>query len=285
MNRTKRLVALWLFEVTVTKKSVSIVLFLIVIMAISSLSLLMIKPAVTQSIPAPSVPQFTFTLIGNSSHRYYVQNVTVATIKNNGASYYNFRYKWHDTYEWSYYPFKPNDTNGYNLYGAFSVPNPASSTNYTEIVMNDFLLFSSVQAGLLDIQIQGLFGSYNATPSNNQIFHELGTAYDFVFNGTVSDWSSTQTLQVDGTNLIPFSDISSTLTPTATPNPTSTPALPEFPTLIILPLFATATLISIVLMRKITKNNAHSKWCYLAKVSQMPSLKSAPREIASLVLS
>ena len=66
-----------------------------------------------------------------------------------------------------------------------------------EIIMNNFLHTSSSYVGyLIDFQIQGLFGSYNATPSNNQIFPDLGTTYDFVFNGTVSDWSSTQTLTI-----------------------------------------------------------------------------------------
>jgi hypothetical protein len=164
--------------------------------------------------------------------------------KNNGASYYNFRYKWHDTSKWSYYPFNPNDTNGYNDYGDFSVPNPASASNYTEIIMNNFLHMSSSYVGcLIDFQIQGLFGSYNATPSNNQIFPELGTTYDFVFSGTVSDWSSTQTLQFDGTNLTPPS---STLMPTSIP----TSSVPELSWLIIVPLLLSMFSVAIVLKHR-----------------------------------
>ncbi len=225
------------------KISKNLAVSLTLIIVVSSLSLLTVKPVNAQAVPTPSVPQFTFKLVGNSS---YVQNVTVAIIKNNGASYYNFRYKWHDTYEWNYYPFNPNDTYGYNLYGAFSVSvaNPASSADYTEIIMNNFLHFSSVQAGLLDIQIQGLFGSYNATPSNNQIFPELGTAYDFVFNGTVSDWSSTQTLQVDGTNLTPSSDTSPIITPT--------PTVPELSWLVIVPLLLALFSVAVIVRHRKT---------------------------------
>ena len=225
----------------------SFALILIFIMAISSSSLLVVKPVNAQSTPTPTVPTFTFKFVDSylmhepPAHDYYVQNVTLAIIKNNGASYYNFRYKWYDTSKWSYYPFNPNDTNGYNDYGDFSVPNPASASNYTEIIMNNFLHTSSSYVGyLIDFQIQGLFGSYNATPSNNQIFPDLGTTYDFVFNGTVSDWSSTQTLTYDGTNFIPSSYISPTLTPTSTPTPT----VPEFPLLVILPLFAIVLLMA-----------------------------------------
>ena len=224
-------------------------LFLILIVIMSCVTLLTFKPANAQTIPTPSVPQFTFKFVDNASylmheppvHDYYVQNVTLTIIKNNGASYYNFRYKWHDTSKWSYYPFNPNDTNGYNDYGDFSIPNPASASNYTEIIMNNFLHMSSSYVGwLIDFQIQGLFGSYNATPSNNQIFPELGTTYDFVFSGTVSDWSSTQTLQFDGTNLTPPS---STLMPTSIP----TSSVPELPWLAIYPLFISLLFVAIKL--------------------------------------
>jgi hypothetical protein len=44
--------------------------FFILIMAISSLSALVIKPAVAQLIPIPSVPEFTLKFI----HTYYFNN-------------------------------------------------------------------------------------------------------------------------------------------------------------------------------------------------------------------
>ena len=54
----------------------SFALILILIMAISSSSLLMIKPAFAQSIPTPTVPEFTVKL---ADHSYDVPPVTTST--------------------------------------------------------------------------------------------------------------------------------------------------------------------------------------------------------------
>ena len=189
--------------------SKSFSLLFIVLLAVSGLNLtaLAVKPVSAQSTTA-SPPTFTFKFVDNSYYvpptttsttdpytgkvtttptsGYYVQNKTIeAIIKNNGASYYNFRYKGHYADEWSYYPFNPTGPSGYNFYDGYSVPNPASSTDDTIIEMN-FLPKSVPAGGEVDVQIQGLFGSYNATPYGH--FAPLpAPTYDFVFNGTISD--------------------------------------------------------------------------------------------------
>ncbi|MGD0070912.1 MAG: YncE family protein [Candidatus Bathyarchaeia archaeon] len=62
-------------------------------------------------------------------------------------------------------------------------------------------------------------------------------------------------------NILVFSDASLPNSPTAAPNitssptPTPTPSVPEFPLWTILPLFAVATLLSIVFIRKVPKNS------------------------------
>lgn len=115
----------------------SLALILILIMAISSLSLMMVKPAFAQSIPMPSAPTFTVQYIDYTTYvaptytinPYTGQNQTTSyggqidnqtmefIIKNqpftpytdsNGnhiGLYYNFRFKGHYGDDWTYFPF------------------------------------------------------------------------------------------------------------------------------------------------------------------------------------
>jgi len=63
----------------------------------------------------------------------------------------------------------------------------------------------------------------------------------YLFTGQSSDWSPSQK-SVFGETLI--------TNPTATPISTATPAVPEFPSLVILTLFIVMILLSIVFVRK-----------------------------------
>ena len=111
--------------------SKSFTLILTLIMVLSSLTLQIVKPAFAQSIPKPSVPEFTIETVSRpydvppatttatdpytgkqtttTQPGYHVENKTIeAVIKNSlGTSYYNFRYKGHYTQDWSYFPFNP----------------------------------------------------------------------------------------------------------------------------------------------------------------------------------
>ena len=157
---------------------------------------------------------------------YHVENKTIEAIITNslGASYYNFRYKPHYIENWTYYPFNPDSVSGYNSYDSFSVPNVASTSSYTVITL-DFLPSIS-ERGEVDVQVQALIGSYNAIPYGHMI--DLGApTYDFIFQGTTSGWSNTQTITIgDSASASPSPSPTTTLKPTAhqTAAPTATPA-------------------------------------------------------------
>jgi hypothetical protein len=88
------------------------------------------------------------------------------------------------------------------------------------------------------------------------LFPDIGT-YTVMIDGAAINLSDFQSISNDYWS-IHFTYNNSNhfvviaLEPTPTSTPTPTPAVPEFPTLIILPLFAVATLLSIVLIRKTT---------------------------------
>lgn len=118
-------------------------LFFILTMVISSLSLIMVKPAYAQSIPKPSVPQFTVKFVnasysvtttnsytGLNETQQISNNSIEVTIKNqpfdysnNGLTYqiyFNVRTKPHFADNWTeVYPLE-NRTSSYNGDGTFS---------------------------------------------------------------------------------------------------------------------------------------------------------------------
>jgi len=201
-------------------------------------SLVMVGCAFAQSIPKPSVPEFTLKYVDNSYDvppkttsttdpytnktttttipGYHVENKTIqATINNNiGASYYNFRYKGHYEKEWKYYPFNPNSSLPYFLPDAYSVPYQASNSSYTVAALPSYFFKDITKGGEVDVQVQALFGDFRAVPYGH-IFPLPAPTYDFYFEGTTSDWSSTQTIKIDE---------SQTYTPEPTSTPTSSPS-------------------------------------------------------------
>jgi hypothetical protein len=220
-----------------------VTLLLIVISIVSSLILAKAAPA---SASTPAVPEFTLEYVDYSYDvppattsttdpytnetttttvpGYHVENkIWEATIKNNiGASYYNFRYKGHYEEEWSYYPSDPDSIRGYNHYDAFSVPCQASDSDYTVISLT-FLPKSIPEGGQVDIQVQALFGNYDAVPYGH-IQPMPAPTYDFYFNGTTSDWSATQTITFGESQAsTPSPAITPTPTPTTAPSPIPVP--------------------------------------------------------------
>jgi hypothetical protein len=237
--------------------SKSLILLLIISFAISGLSL-SIKPTTAQSIPKPSVPEFTVTLADHSydvppttttttdpytgkqitttQSGYHVENKTVeATIKNpSGATYYNFRWKGHYENQWRYEPFNPNkESNAYTLEYSKSVPFKASTSTYTLLTLYFIKANSITPGGEIDIQVQALYGDFDAVPSQSQPMHG-GLIYDFYFNGTASDWSNTQTITVLSTN------------------PTPTPTVPEFSWLEVIPLMVAMLSVAVLLRHRKT---------------------------------
>jgi hypothetical protein len=216
-----------------SKRAIS--LLFIIILAVSSLIVIETVAALA-SIPKPSVPEFTLEYVDASYEvpptttsttdpytnktttttipGYHVENKTIqATIANNiGASYYNFRYKGHYTDKWNYYPFSPSSS-GYSLGDTFSVPYKASTSSYTVAALPAYFFQSIPAGGEVDVQVQALFGNFDAIPYGH-IIDVGGPTYDFIFKGETSDWSNTQTITINGS--------APTTTPTTSPSQYST---------------------------------------------------------------
>jgi hypothetical protein len=192
-----------------------------------------VPPTVTSTTDPYTNKTTTRTIAG-----YHVDNKTIdAEITNNGGSYYNFRYKPHYTDNWSYYPFNPDINTEYivpsaqDLSGVYA----ASTSSYTTVSLT-FLPKTIPENGVVDVQVQALFGSYEKHPSG---MRGAGfPTYDFIFSGESSNWSNTQTVTMP----------SSTFT-----SPSPSPTVPEFPIwLVILPFFISLLSVAVVLRHRKT---------------------------------
>src|SRR5208283_2850842 len=112
-------------------------LFFILIMAISGLSLMMAKPAFAQTptpstIPKPSVPEFTVTLISSSPESHFVNKTIELSIKNQpSVSFYNVR-------------MRVNDGNWSLLYLTIIVCQPSPMVNIQSYhTLQDFLVLNT----------------------------------------------------------------------------------------------------------------------------------------------
>jgi hypothetical protein len=231
--------------------SKSFALILILIMVVSSVSLLMVKPANAQSIPKPSVPQFSINIAEHSYivpekisidpytgakstiPAYTVTNVTLTvTITNSPlATAYLLEVKGHYASDWDYL------TMDYSMGGIINITAFAYSGAQTVITLS----------GTGDSQVSlGFSNHWSITvPSGGKLDFRLeainGEVGSRVFGGSIyvgesSDWSNTQTVTVPA---------SSTFTSTS-----PTPTVPEFPTLTILLVFIVLPLFSIVVLAK-----------------------------------
>ena len=257
----------------------SFLLILIVLLAVSSL--IIVKPACAQSIPTPSAPEFSVTYIESSysvnttntdtgttvTHTYANNTVQIVILNQafdanaleNGTALsltYNVQEEGHFS--------SGND------WGTISNWVSASNSEYT-VISYDVTLYNGsyspiwntgqaevTAGGQVDFQVEATIGYWIRVPSP----YSLYGAEDFT--GESSGWSNTQTIAITNgstsTSITASSSLNPTPTPsslnsTSTPTPTSTPNVPEFPTLIILPLFAVATLQLIKLTRKIPKRH------------------------------
>ena len=193
----------------------------LLIVALMASSLIAVQAYTVNSIPKPSVPEFSLTLTekpfdvppsyridpytgGNVTAQagYRLQNKSIdVAIKNqpfipyedsNGNHidmYYNVRSKGRYQNEWHYYP-----------YWERLLPITASNSNYTVLSFSlesalspdsqYFFALGDVPAGeQVDFQVQTSIGYY-ADPSFKT------TLSDNAFTGAPSDWSSTQTITV-----------------------------------------------------------------------------------------
>ena len=248
--------------------SKSLALILILVMAISSLNLLVIKPASGQTstpetsvpIPTPSVPQFTVKLVNtsdlptiywlnlnpestitipNDNNTNYTIELTVKNqpfippfIENgqNMALSYDVRLKKHYLENW---------TDVYALTEWYPVP---SNSDYTIIpfpleVFEDSLASYNIKSCFYGVYYSALNGISAGDQIDFQVETQIGYAHKettpipsppWLFVGQTSGWSNTQTITIGET-----SNITS-----------PTPTVPEFSWLAILPLLVSVLLVA-----------------------------------------
>jgi hypothetical protein len=209
-------------------------LFLTLIVAMSCLTLLVVKPASAQSIPTPAVPQFTLQLVGppvrvnttysldtntgqivakiGYTNEYSAVNITIKNqvFSNLGYNtvYYNVRIKLENSNDWS------------NVYNANEPVFPQQSdSEYT--ILSIGLVGSQTTLAVIpvgaevDIQVQAMIGTLG--PLNGVI-----QSWYSQFDGNTGPWSITQTVNVPAN--VPLS-------PTPTPSSSTSPLTPtETPT-------------------------------------------------------
>jgi len=221
-------------------------LLLVVILAVSSL--MMVENAGAQSIPKPSVPEFTVEAVDHSyvvptstsidpysgqqiTHpSYKVENKTIdIRIKNQPFSSTNidgnvtglfYIIGWKGHYEnWAEF-YDGNDyfnTNHYDTNKYWGIE--ASNSAYT---VYSFSIFNSLPVGSeIDFQVKAVIG-FNFLYFGGHI-QPIGTVFHYVQE---SDWSKTQTITTPET--------SASTSPNPTPSSTNTlesptPTVPEFP--------------------------------------------------------
>jgi hypothetical protein len=236
-------------------KDRSLAVVVAILVAVTSLT--MLRPANAQTIPKPSVPQFTIKYVDDSYDvpsttnstinpytgktettiipGYHVSNFTVhVTIKNQPFNavtvdgnqvnlFFAVRYKGHFGTEWiEQYP----DTQHMDTYGYDYLPVLQSSSGETLMICpgnypNDAQVDFQVMA------LQGYFSKYYT--------HVPLLVYTWVFTGQKSDWSNTQTITV------PMNSSSV--------SPSPTPTIPEYPILATVAFAMAIILLGSVLVR------------------------------------
>ena len=246
-------------------------LLLIALLAASSLTI--IKPALSQAMSKPSVPEFTVRYVDNSYDvpptygidQYTGKNVTVQasyhvdnrsvefTIKNqqftpytdsNGNNiklFHNFRWKGNYGDIWTYYPL---DSNGRSVFHYGTFYNPEYPTAYA--ASNSSYTVLSLSSGLLGP------GYGQTLPEGVQVnfqvqalvgYFDVNKNGYFILTGETSDWSNTQTVTIGQTST------------STSPSPTTTVA--EFSWLAILPLFAFVLAGAVLIRHKKTHSLAN----------------------------
>jgi hypothetical protein len=246
-------------------------LLLVVILAVSSL--IMVETVSAQSIPKPSIPEFTLRFV-NSSYLipetpyyqtdpytgkqkymgmqggYLFKNYTIeisvksqsfpSTINDTALQlYYNIRAKGLYEQGWSNLNLLSDDQVDRNY-----LP-PQQNSEYTKISIpaNTYTIGGTVELEVRAI-LGGVFSSsieYNPFP--------FPTSY---FGYEASDWSGAQSITISSNSVSNFTP-NPTSSPTNTPS-TPTPTVPEFPLLVILPFFVSLLLVAVYLKHRRTNH-------------------------------
>lgn len=225
------------------------VITLAMVALLAASSLVLVGSVSAESIPKPSVPEFTVkyvdysydtpatygtdpytgkTIVTNPSN--HVDNRTVQiTIENqpfttymneNGIAinlFYNVRYKGSFGENWTMMFGEQaqwlGGTNPYLTYG-YALQEPTSSK--TTVILT---LPWNIVSGQMDFQVEALIGYTNRSLEQGGIMYARWT-YDFY--GQESGWSSTQTINLSNGSVSPSSTPNPTVVLTTTPMPSST---------------------------------------------------------------
>jgi hypothetical protein len=250
-------------------------LLLVIVLAVSSL--IMVESAFAQSIPKPSVPEFTLKLIDHSydvpakttsttdpytgktittitpGYRVEKKSIEITVTNQPFTPYtdaeghtinlsYDVRYKGHFSESGWIQPYYQPIRNG--EYG-FTAQHPQSNSGYTIIsVPSEFRV-----GDVVDFQVQKLEGYYTSWEPMLAIV--MGTSQ---FTGQYSEWSNTQTLTIGEATNSNKPSPTSTINPTPTQQPSVSPTIPEFSLIAILPLLFSILFIAVILRHRKTVN-------------------------------
>lgn len=248
----------------------------LIILLISSSSLMIVESANAQTIPKPSVPEFTmkysdysydeppvYGIDPNTDERvvvvkgYHVDNRSIQfSIKNQPFTpftdpssgrtidlFYNIKYKvgseWISMFGGERMFYAGRTDSNFSPYVEFGYPIQNYNSQYTIITFN---FLDVPRNGNMDIQVQALEGYTNSSIVGES--HIFFATYYYAFYGEKSGWSSTQTINLaDGS-----------VSNSNAPNPTPTPTVPELSWLAIVPLLLSLFSVAIVLRHRKTAN-------------------------------
>jgi hypothetical protein len=264
----------------------NITILLIIVVGISCLSLLLVKPSDAQT--EPKTPEFTLRLESHpydvapttsidpytgktivTQEGYHAENKSIEiVIKNqyfvpyrdsNGNSIslmYNIRWKGHfdTTDSWTYFA---GTAHSQEYTRDFFRPTNAeyntwvatlSLYEWEKRIANYNYIIALPPEGQTDFQVEALIG-YSSLITGQSILSGETSLYKFT--GITSGWSNTQTINLAEGSV----SISTSPTPTSSPTSTTAPSVPEFSWLAILPLLLAMLSIAVIVRHRKTANS------------------------------
>ncbi len=208
-------------------------LCLVAILAVSSLVLIISTSA--ETIPKPSSPEFTIKFPNDQTIQIVIENQAFTSSSSVNAIIYYYRVKDHNSQQWLINKdYKLQSDSKTTTITIPSVPGPFfPSIVYSTILNNSTLLDFQVQAQAGYYAVSNVSGAPAMISPAPQQWHT-----EITFNDSaISDWSSSLTVDLNEMAVV---------TPSATPNP----SVPEFPSLLIIPLLLSVLAIAIEIRKK-----------------------------------
>jgi hypothetical protein len=217
------------------------------VLALVVSSLIIVESATAQSIPKPSLAQFTLQIVDYGVQMTIQNQQIIANGHDTANIFYNIRLKSHDSQNWVSTTV-PDSSQGIRGYIG-EIGTSGSTILLKDFNSIDILLGLSYDSHQIDYQVEAINGYLNATPAFSPPFGFDPNSTPVVKVNT-SGWSNTQTITIPAASVSISPSPSSTMPnygPTSSPSPTST--IPEFSLLTILPLLAFTPLIAVSIKR------------------------------------